>query len=751
MRYGYVLNEVAEVQGLLGVGMEMSGEWRVRDMRRGVLLSGLIYAVVMLPVVLLAAGGVKRIYVSPTGSDGGSGSRWRPYGSFERAQRAVAEMKGDPAGAPRRIEVLFKGGRYELERAVEITPESGGSEGCEVVYKARGGKMPVFMGGRVIKGWQVGSDGAWRVELPQVRAGEWNFAQLFVDGSRRFRPRLPKSGFYTTEDNYDADDEGVNGFYYQSNNLSAAWANLPDIEFHVLHVWSAGRLRASRIDEANTNLTFSAKRKLNRYWCNFKKRRYWVENVKEALGSPGEWYLDRPTGVLTYIPLAGESARRSVVEVPMLGQTLIVRGSVEEQVVSTTLEGLEFRLSQWVTPPEGNYVPQGEVNAPAAVEVVHTRGLTLRSCAFTQLGGYAVAFGPGAHSNTVDSCVMHDLGAGGVKIGSPYMGYSSTGEPKGVFAEEPLGDVSKSTSATTIINSRISGGGRIHPSAHGVWIGRSSWNRVVHNVICDLFYSSVGIGWNWGYVEPSRAHHNEIGYNHMYLLGQGILSDMGGVYTLGVSPGTTIHNNVIHDIYAYDYGGWGLYTDEGSTGIRMWNNLVYNTKTGSFHQHYGRENVLENNIFVNSIKQQLQRTRKEEHVSFMMRNNIIYWENGSPLLGSNWSSERWGESDGVARHSFELSSNLYWSVAGGEEIFPGKRTLGKWQEEMGQDMGSVVADPLFVDVAAGDFRFREGSPYEQVGFKPFDVKAAGLREPALLPAVRIERVPAMYEPVEVSD
>jgi hypothetical protein len=206
------------------------------------------------------------------------------------------------------------------------------------------------------------------------------------------------------------------------------------------------------------------------------------------------------------------------------------------------------------------------------------------------------------------------------------------------------------------------------------------------------------------------------------------MSDMGGIYTLGVQSGTVVHNNHIHDVRSHGYGGWGLYADEGSTDIVMEKNLVHHTKTGGFFQHYGKGNRIRNNVFAYASEFQLEGTRPEPHVSFYFERNIVYWDNGSPLMGGCHSDAR------PCEINFNFDHNTYWNAAGEPLVFPGNLTLNEWREKKGQDQHSLVADPLFADAKNADFRLAANSPALQTGFKPFDATKAGQLEAARLNA-----------------
>src|SRR5439155_26880278 len=220
-------------------------------------------------------------------------------------------------------------------------------------------------------------------------------------------------------------------------------------------------------------------------------------------------------------------------------------------------------------------------------------------------------------------------------------------------------------------------------------------NRVAHNHIHDFSYTGISVGWTWGYGK-TLARDNVIEFNAVHDLGKERLNDMGGIYTLGVQPGTVIRSNVFHDIAGFRYGGWGIYLDEGSTEILVEKNLVYRTTHGGFHQHYGRENIVRNNIFALGRDAQIQRTRAEPHSSFPFERNIVFWREGSLFAGD------------LSDFHFAFDHNLYWRGDNGE-IRCGNLSWDEWRAK-GMDLHSLVADPLFVAPEKGDFHLKPASP-----------------------------------------
>ena len=658
-------------------------------------------------------------YVSPGGRDTWSGrlpsmdaaGTDGPFATLTRARDAVREWMDESNADGQHATVLLRGGRYESTKPFVLTPRDSGRPRCHVIYAAYPGEKPVISGGRRVTNWRKHTDGLWVADVPWVRGLTEPFTQLFVDGQRCPRARTPNQGEYLYSKRLTMPNGKVcTGLTFVDGDLQPWPGFVEDARIVLFHNWVNSYNSIGTVDWDRRRIRFS--RPAGVFFLG-PSVRYYVENVRAALDSPGEWFVDQAAGLLYYYPLDGTSPNRSEVIAPVVQQTLVkIQGdpALGLYVENIQFSGLSFQHTDVDLSPTYPHSVQGAHYQRGAIFAAGLRASVIADCEFTRLGEHAVSLREACADNIVTRCHVFDVGGGGI-----YLSESHPTQP----------DEHLFTLRNTIDNNFIHDGGYIFRAGCGVFLGGSaSYNRVTHNEICDLSWMGVHLGWSWTGRREAYTHHNEVAHNHIHHLGNGVLNDVGGIYTLGVSPGTVLHHNLIHDITRFErgkegYGGWGIYLDAGSSEIRVENNVVYNTRDGGLHLHnhghpYG--DLVMNNIFAFSDDGDLMRNNDHEpetnHVH--LERNIVYSCNPEILSGNNWRT-----------HSkFTSDRNCFWAVGGQQPGFKG-RTFAEWQGE-GRGMNSIVADPRFVDAAGHDFRLQSGSPALTLGFQPIDVSEAGL-------------------------
>jgi hypothetical protein len=641
------------------------------------------------------------------GSDG-------PLATLAGARDAIRRLQAQPGGRDRPVTVQIAAGVYEQDETLRFDPRDGGTETYPVRYVAAPGAAPVISGGRRLTNWrEIEHNGlrCWCVELPEVAAGQWNFTRLYVNDAPRQRPRLPKTGFHRFSglagypETGDRWCQGPDRANFAAGEIRQ-WHNWQDVELVSYQLWFDTHHRFKAIDEDAQTVQFHAKSLGSLKDERGEFARYFVENVFEALDTPGQWYLDRAAGRLSYLPLPDEQLATAVIVAPRLSELLRLQGEAQQRVGHLHFENLTFAHQQWELPQDCSGYIQAAWGVPGAIILEGAERCVFYGCTVTHVNGYGLEVLAGSTENVIAACAIHDAGAGGVKIGHEQL------QPH----ESPVGGRLSGEApaiATTVADCTIRDCGHLYPSAIGIWIGNSGWNRIVHNRIFNCNYTGISCGWTWGYA-PTRTIANRIENNHIHHINHcEILSDNGGIYTLGQQPGTVLRGNLIHDISCYGYGAWGIYPDEGSSEMRVEHNLVCGTKKAAYSTHYGRDTLVQHNIFALSQADHLGLGKRELHRSTVFRHNVCLPATGR-VTGAGWQ----------AAH-YTVEKNLFWPLDGSSLTFNGQSVSGLQAE--GQNGGAVVADPLFTDAAGGDFSLRPDSPVKAIGFRPFDWRGAGPR------------------------
>jgi len=391
---------------------------------------------------------------------------------------------------------------------------------------------------------------------------------------------------------------------------------------------------------------------------------------------PGEWHLDRATGVLYFYPPADPA--KAVVELSTVDATFVEMDNVSH----VTLQGLLWDLG-----------------CADGVVVRGGRNCLLAGCTVRRFAGNGVEI-HGGTGHGVLSCDVHSMGRGGTVVSG---GDRKTLTPGRHFIENcHVFDLSRIDHTYT-------------PAVGMTGVG----NRIAHNLLNDVRSSAINLTGNDHLVELNEVFH---------VVWES--DDQGGVDMCG-NP--TYRGNEYRWNYWHHMGNWrspaqgpgcgqaGIRLDDAISGTLVYGNVFEHCSAGRLgfggvQIHGGKDNVVDNNVFVDCMAA----------ISFSPWGDA-HWR---ASVGKALDAPEIDKSVYLARYP-ELAR-----LSEDHDVNTVTRSLVvRCGQFLRRDSGRVrlaenlvtAEDPGFVDAARGDFRLKDGSPaLERIGLRPIPFDEIGL-------------------------
>jgi hypothetical protein len=494
-----------------------------------------------------------------------------------REYLATHDQRGD-------IVVELQAGTYELPAPLSFDAADSGENGFSVVYRAAPGAEVILSGGRRVAGWQRESAGVYQAAVGR----DVDFRQLWIDGRRAIRARTPNAGEMFTLTAEKQED----GFDLPRSQFENVKLRPGEVEVSVLIAWMHKRLRIARVADTDKAGVVRAVIEPGE-WDGITKqpqgdrvylnRHYWLENAREFLDAPGEFFLDRETGVLSYRPRPGEDVAKATIIRPELENLIVLAGKLDAPVHHLRFEGLTFAYTGWTRPNRHGFVDvqanslvpaplpaadpryrhnQRKDRIPAAFQATTADNIVVRGCQFTRLGGTGLMFTQGGNDNVIEGNAFSDLAGGGIEFGND----AARPDNPRVFPRR-----------NRIANNYLTRVGQDHFGSVAILGYYTDATAITHNEIHAVPYTGISWGWGWGNPPaPEDSRGNRITHNRVtnYMLG---LDDGGGIYTTDRLMGSEIAYNVVQRMLPPDKNtktGGAIYPDQFSEGLHIHHNVV---------------------------------------------------------------------------------------------------------------------------------------------------------------------------------
>jgi hypothetical protein len=654
------------------------------------------------------------LYVATNGRDAWPGTREEPFASLERAREAIRQLKSAgqfPAGG---VTVRLREGIYPRADTFVLTAEDSGTAEAPIVYRAEKDERVRLIGGRPIRGFTPVTDPAVLARLAEPDRGKVMqvdlkaqgvadlghlssrgfgrpkvpaHLQLFFRGREMTLARWPNEGFLKiagvpagsgTDDGHGGQLGALEAGFHYEGDRPKRWQDTDDIWVHGYwaYDWANTYEQIASIDTERRLV--KTKPPYAVYGFRPGQRIYFV-NILEELDQPGEYYVDRQTGLLYFwppAPLETGEAYVSLLEAPLVSL---------KSVSHVTLRGLTFEYTR------------GD-----AVDISGGTGDLVAGCTLRNLGNWAVVIDGGA-GHGVTGCDIYGLGDGGIQLAG---GDRQTLAPAGHFAT----------------NNHIHHMGQwtrcYQPAVMVTGVG----NRVANNLIHDGPHSAIQLGGNEHVIELNEIHH--------------VCLETGDVGAFYMGRDWTQQGNIVRYNYFHDTGGVGMgsmavYLDDCTSGVTIFGNIFYRTTRAAFIGG-GRDNTVENNIFI-ECNPSVWVDGRGLDPSPVWR-NMIYQTMKERLEAMNYHQPPYRE-----RYPKLAELDKYYAQTTG--VPPEGNTVvrnvsvgGKWLETLWHAEPAMVdvrdnlvdEDPHFVAPGRRDFRLKPDSPAYALGFQPIPVEKIGL-------------------------
>ena len=653
----------------------------------------------ILSVATLSLQAQRLIYLSPTGNDQNDGTQESPLASLPEAIKVVK------TSTDQEVTIILQNGIYHLEQPLTFSPDILTGKKLLITTLTQSDSVIISGNKKLSLQWEKGKHGIWKAKTAD------SFDQLWINGNPRVLARYPN---YRKDTLFNGTAEEA-----LSPERIKRWKNPKGGYVHSMHAGMWGSQHYLITGKIKDSLTYEGGYQVSRPSKIHPELRY-VENIREELDAPGEWFLDRKEQTLYYYPLPEETMQTVVVEAAVTPHLVIIQGTKEKPASNVSINGITFThtcrtfMERYETLLRSDW----GIYRGAAVLFDNTKDCKISNCEFRELGGNAIFVSRYAYNDTIISNHIHHTGGSAIcivgdtsAVRSGAFGYSNFVP----FEQMDLtpGPKNKLYPRQCLIEDNlIHNLGTIEKQVAGVEIQIAAMLTIRHNTIYDIPRAGINVG--DGAFGGHLIEYNDVFNTVLETSDHGAFNSWGRdrfwhprynemVRMVQEHPelifADALYTNILRfNRFRCDHG-WDIDLDDGSSNYHIYNNICLR---GGIKLREGFFRKVENNILINNSL--------HPHVWFKDSKDVVrrnlFMQPYYPI-----SLNGWGEL---------LDYNFFTS----------QMALDKVRKDH-TDIHSITGSFNFVDAVRGDYTLEPESNVFEIGFENIPMDRFGVYSPSL--------------------